>query len=475
LPVDFAAANSLPAHLDATLLNSADMQLFVKAAIHETLFYPEYSGEVTPSLAELAEFEGADALRVNLRRGVKFHDGSELTSADVKYTFDRIFDPDVGSVFAGDLAAVDAVEVVDDYTIVFALKESSVPILLRLSEVPIIPEGSGDQQRRQPVGAGPFVFREWEEGVSLTVDRFPDYYQQGSPRVEALTMVPRADATAALAGLETAELDVMALMAWTDAQAVQQAVPDAQMLVSRGGFQEIAFNTQRPPFDDVRVRRAFALAVDRSALASALRGPDAPVLDTFYVPADHPLFPEGVAAVEFDPARGAALFREAGLDEGAELTCLVPDLPAYRPAAPILQDGLARAGIRLQAPITPTADWVEKVFTNRDYDATLWGDAALPDPSARINKYYLSGSPSNFTQYASDELDVLLREAETTADTGDRRALFGEIARHLNEEVPGFPFVEIVQNTAVQPWIGGFDTRPGLRWSWPAVTNSAAN
>jgi peptide/nickel transport system substrate-binding protein len=460
---------SIPQHLDATLLNNADMQGYVKAALHEPLFYSTDEGEAPPALAEAYEFVGDLTLRVQLRPGVKFHNGAEFKAADVKYTFDRILDPDVGSVLLSELEALKGVEVIDDLNVEFKLNQPYVPFPLVLSQIPIIPDGSGDQQKQDPVGAGPFRFKEWEEGVSITVERFEDYYLEDKPRIAGVRMVARSDNTAMRAGFEAGDLDVIALFAFTDVEPIRRAVPDATVLeYGQWSFIDVAFNSKRPPFEDVRVRRAFSLAVDKDALGLAMYGPNAAKLASFYVPDTHPLHPEGVGVYEHDPEAAFDLFREAGFEEGAELTILVPDLPTFRPSAPILQDGLAQAGISLKTPITPTGDWVDKVFTNRDYDATIWGSPGPPDPGLLITKYFRSGSASNFMQYANEELDELLAQAFATSDVADRRELYGRVVEHLQENVPSFPVVQPTGTVAFRG-LDGLTTRPGLQWTWSEV------
>lgn len=469
--VTFGSIWGVAPHLDASLLTTIDMISSVNSALHEPLLYLTQEAELAPAIAAQHVFDGPEKLRFRLRDDVVFHDGTRLTAADVKYTYERILAPDTASAFRSELSAIEAVNIPDDVTVVFDLARPDAALPFLTSLVPIIPEGSGESQQQSPIGAGPFAFQEWEEDVFLQCVRFEQYYRDGVPRIQGIRILPRPDSTAMRAGFQSGELDVVAGFAWTDVQALQAAVPDAVVMQRRDfGFIEVAMNTTRAPYDDVRVRQAVGLAVDRDQIAKAMFGPDAVAMNS-YIPQES-VYNPGVDPVRPDPESAANLFREAGLPEGSELEIVVPDLPQFRPTAPILQDGLRKAGIELGAPIISTADWVDKVFSKQDYEMTIQGTATPPDPAVLINPFYTSDGGSNITGYQSERLDQLLEDARGVVDDEQqRRALYREAHDVLVEDVPGFPITQPVISWAHQPWIDAFALRPNVLMDWLPVTN----
>ncbi|WP_156222747.1 ABC transporter substrate-binding protein [Pseudactinotalea suaedae] len=447
-----------PANLDTGMQNTFANLSTVGSACHAYLLYLGADGSLEGDLATGFESESDTRIRFDLREGVTFHNGRAMTAQDVVDSFERLMNPDGGSPYAALLSPIETIEVVDDLTVAFTLNRPYAPLTALCSQIPIIPIETADQQATAPVGAGPFQFSAWETDNYMAFTRFEDYYNQDYPKVEEIRFLPRADATALRSGFQAAETNAIAGFAWPEMEALG-ALPGATVGTSYiNGFNFISFNCRVAPFDDVRVRKAFSLALDRELMAQAENGPDASPAHVL-IAATSPYFPADLQA-PFDPTEARALLAEAGIPEGFEVEALIPDLPLLRPLEPVWQSLMADVGITLTTRLLPPADYVARVFTNFDFSLGIAGDSSAPDPALFLDRYLMTEGANNHMGYSNTELDALLSEASATFDEAARADLYRQAMEIVVEEAPIMPFIQIPVNTAAYEDAAGFTVRP---------------
>lgn len=258
----------------------ADARIRITPLIYQGLFYEGASGPL-PLLA--TGYEVSDdglTYTFNLRDGVTFHTGQDMTAADVKYSYDYIRDPENGSPGAGDYTTVDSIEAVDDRTVVFNLNQpnASLPITLGNKYGAVVPEGYFDEEgaraalNRESVGTGPFKLAEYETNSFLELTRFEDYWQEDLPYLDGVTFLFMPNNAALLVALRNQRIDFARLGRPQDAEQLKgidhlniQSWPSL-------GQKPLDLDSEYGPLEDVRVRQAIALAVDKEEILQAALG-----------------------------------------------------------------------------------------------------------------------------------------------------------------------------------------------------------
>ena len=274
--------------------------------------------EVVPDLAE--SWTPTDAARVwtfKLRPGVKFHSGRELTADDVVATFTTLLDPKTASPYRGEVGPIDRVEAVDKHTVRFLMKApfGVLPAMLAVPNARIVArEGLGDLKAlaSREFGTGPFKLKDFVAGDRLVVERFGEYFRKGQPYLDGVTLRVFPDPTTELAAFKSKEVDLISGLT-PDLFSQVATLPGAEGLAVAGGtFAAVTLPSDKPPFNDNRVREALKLCVDRTLMLAAIHngqgevGSDHPVSTAY--PDYSPLPPRPP-----DIARARTLLKEAGL------------------------------------------------------------------------------------------------------------------------------------------------------------------
>jgi peptide/nickel transport system substrate-binding protein len=409
----------------------------------------------------------------NLRRGVKWHDGRDFTSADVAFTLKEVWQklhPFGRAAFAN----VKEVLTPDAHTVVLKLS-APAPYLLNYSNTygaQILPrhvyEGKDiltNPANSAPIGTGPFVFKEWVKGSHVRLARNPDYWgrdAQGKalPYLDGIVFRFIPDAAARSVALQSGSLDVAlgssipvtSLGNFKDAQRWRINLDDGRYLSTIFLTQ---FNVRRPHFKDVRVRRAFAHAIDRNALLKVVylgygkpaTGP-VPSSVVQYYTADTPQYP-------FDLKKAAALLDEAGFKPGADGKRLKVSLDFDgndSRSAEFIKQSLARVGVEVNLRSGDTATYLRRIFTEQDYDLMISSLHRLPDPTLGVQRLHWSknivkGAPwTNGSGYSNPELDRVMEAAAIEADPKKRTQLIHEWQRIVQRDVP---LIELIEPTWV--------------------------
>jgi peptide/nickel transport system substrate-binding protein len=401
---------------------------------------------VVPRLAESIEHPDPLTYVAKVRRGVRFHDGHELTADDVAFTFGQFLDPAFVSPRKGGYRELASVTATDPYTVVFTLKQpfASFPINLIM---PIVEKGAGPALRDHPIGTGPYRFVRYAVDDRIELVANTDYWG-GAPRNSGLVLKIVPDDVMRGLELKKGTLDVVVNDLAPDIVFQLRDDPSLQVVQAPGvDYQYIGLNVQDAHLKDVRVRQALAYAIDRDAIVEYLRRGLA-------VPADGMLPPLSWAAAsdvpEFghDPDKAKALLDEAGYPDPDgdgpaarfTLTLKVSNIEFNRLQSSVIQQDLRAVGIDLDVRTFEFATLYADVLSGNFQMFTLqWTAGSLADPDILRRVFHSQQVPPNgFNRghYSNPRVDALLDAASRTEDVDRRLELYGEVQRLVAADVP---------------------------------------
>ncbi|TWT02682.1 ABC transporter substrate-binding protein [Reyranella sp. CPCC 100927] len=411
----------------------------------ETLVSLDDNGKPKPSLAlSWSSSEDFRTWTFKLRPDVKFHDGTPFNAQAVKWNLERQKDPKNNCRCAFYISNIVSIDAKDDLTVVYTLKDPAVnfPALLTRPDQnqtvhsPTAIQAKGDDYNRNPVGTGPFVLKSWTAGDRLVVERNPNYWDKARPYLDRVVLRPLPDAQSRFASLKSGETDVV----WADeaeADNIMRARNDKtlQVLTYAGSGAAVnAINTKVPPLDDVRVRRALVMALDRKKMSQALtnglaRPASNPYGDGSWVKCkDDGALPE-------DPKKAAELIKEYGKPVAFKM--LFTATPRGRAAAQVYQQLWKQVGAEMEIEMVDQSTFPPRAF-QRKFDVIGWRIVDFPDPDVQMFANFHTGSPVALANYSNPELDKLLQRARVTPDEAKRTEDYCAISRIINQEAIWF-------------------------------------
>lgn len=371
-----------------------------------------------------------------LRRGVRFHNGQEMTADDVVATFQRLVDPEVASPARGALSFLqkENVEKVDRYTVRFRLDRpvGDFPYYTQVYQAVILPAGYDGDFASNPVGTGPFRLVEYRPQERAVLERNPDYWDAPRPYLDGVHIGLYQEATPQVVAMQAGEVDVILAPPYQEAQPLFSD-PAVQILsASSGTHRQLTMRVDQRPFNDRRVREAVALCFDRPALLQGLFGGMGDLGN------DHPISPvypehRPLPQRSQDYARARRLLAEAGYPNGFEIdlyTAQYLELPRF---AVFAQQMLQPAGIRARLHVEPLNLYYSH-WTDVPFGLTDW--ASRPTATEILSLAFRCDAEWNAPHWCHPEFDRLVVELQGESDPERRGELATEIARILNHEVP---------------------------------------
>ena len=407
---------------------------------------------VWPELAESFEQLDDVTYEARLRKGVKFHDGSEMTAEDVKYTFDRLTKEGAmggqTSPRQSLLGPLVETSVVDEYTIRFKLANAwpVFPRMLPFQEVvskAFVEEVGTEGLATQVNGTGPFKLVEWRQGDSIIMERFDGYYggadgiaPVGPAKVDRVIFRIIPESASRVAALLAGEVDLINELPVHAMKRVEDN-PDTKVLKTLGTRSFfILLNTTRAPFDDVRVRKAANHAVDKQLIIDR-------ILNGLAVPINGILSPQSfghnpsLPAYDHDPEKAMQLLADAGHPDGIDVV-LDAETP-FKDIAEAIAASMASGGIRAKVQLWERnalrASWDPKKPKERDMYFSSWGSGAL-DPAGIFVPVLRSDARGNRSGYLNAEVDRLLDAANGEADQEKRSQMYRDAQVIVNDEAP---------------------------------------
>ena len=368
----------------------------------------------------------------NLREGVKFHNGEALTAEDVVFSFDRIRGPDSGYAYPSQVADIAAVTAIDDLTVEFKLSQPTGPfeIYMAFPGSSIVPKDlveSGWDLNAKPVGSGPFKFISYEPRSAIKFERNADYYETGKPHFDGMVYRIVSDPTALSNGMKSGEIHFSNEVPPKDWEAIvsKEGMVNAALEGSR--YYWLIPNWETPPLDNVKVRQAIAIALNRAAIVKgAFYGQATPLLGGVI-----PKWNWGYADIEFFKPQGdieaaKKLLAEASIEPGIEITLnMVSSWPPMMSMAPIIQANLSQIGFKATIETMEVPRYWDEVWGPSNFDITvMYWLSPLADPDDFVTNTYFSTSGVNVHKGGSKEMDDLLLAAKSAVTIEERKDLY---------------------------------------------------
>ncbi|MCG7360972.1 ABC transporter substrate-binding protein [Roseomonas sp. ACRSG] len=450
--------------------NSGTAAATMKLLMYRGLTSYADDGSLRGELAESWARDGDKAWVFKLR-DAKFQNGEKVTSADVKWTIEQVADAKSTAFFRNEMQKVEAVETPDDRTVRIVTKVPVVtlPNMMASYHLPIIYRAS---DRREPVGAGPFILKGQERGTSLDFEANPNFYKPGLPRLKGIRVVAYQDENLRVSALQSGDLDLIEYVPWQAMDAIT-ANPALSLDAVDGAFMFLVFNGAKAPFNDPRARKGVAHAIRREdVVKAAFFGRGSGLFQLPIAESSAYYNPEYKNAWKYDPDLAKKLLTESGALNSPVTMLSTAQYGMHKDTAEVVQSQLAAIGMKVQLNLP---DWATRVaIGNRgQYDFAMMGTAAdSNDPDGIANFIDGSLSPSYVRSYGlkTERITELLAAGRAEFDEAKRRAIYKEMEGIAIEEAPIVGLTWRSQGYAMKKGVTGFKNLPGALTFYSGLT-----
>ena len=432
----------------------------VNTQIFDTLVTvdPE-TNEVVPQIAESWEQTDDQTYVFKIREGIKFHDGSDLTAEDVKFSLDRARNSAAVSYIVN---FIEEVTVDDDHTVTVKTTAPYAPTLRNLA-IPfaaIVPKAvvEADENAfiQNPVGSGPYKFVEWNHGDHVTLKAFDDYYA-GKPETENLIMKVIPETSQRTIALETGEVDLAYDLAVNDIPKVNSDDKLTVYEIPSLTCWYVSMNMNKKPFDNPKVREAMSMAIDRQTIIDTINAGSGQTADAIIAPAVFGYYSTGVK--EYNPTKAKELLAEAGYPNGFSTTLWVNDNQSRIEMCQAMQAMLLEVGVQCNLEVLEFGSFISRT-TAGDHDLAYFG-WTTSSGDADYSYYSLEhstqqGAAGNRSFLADQDVDKLIEEARSNTNEEERKELYKELAIKLDEINNNIPVYYSSINVGANKKVEGF-------------------
>ncbi|GGH09162.1 ABC transporter substrate-binding protein [Alsobacter metallidurans] len=426
-----AAIDASPAGLDPHIITAFASFMVVNGTIYEGLTAIDKDLRVGPGLAESwTVAPDGKTYNFKLRSGVTFHNGAPMEAADVAASLKRVMAKEIASPLASRLAAVDSVTAPDATTVELKLKEPAAPLLTSLATLAIVPrsfEADKDGLQKQPVGTGPFKFREWQPNGFIALSKNDAYWRKDLPKLDGVKFNIVPESATRQVGVSSGQY---AMLPNIDAATALQLKGKPGVKLSETlelAYTLIGFNVAKPPFDNAKVREAVNTALNRDEIIQAALfgagvpgGPLSPALKDWATDVKQ------FSCYKHDPAKAKQLLKESGVAQPISVTMTVLPRQDIKDIAQVVQQQLGNVGIKVELKTPELGQFIQD-WRNGAFDLFASTNAGSPDPDDYFFRTFRTGGSTNVFKYTNPELDALLDKARANTDPASRKADYAKV------------------------------------------------
>jgi peptide/nickel transport system substrate-binding protein len=394
-----------------------------------------------------------------LRDGVTWHDGSPFTADDVKYTFERILDAETGSFLVPTIGEEATVEVVDPLTVKVNLPAVNASYPDLMTGVSIVKKDSGEGNRDQPIGTGPFKFENWSPNEETVYVRNDSYYDPTRPLLDSITFRPIPDPQVAVTNLTAGSVNLVSNQLIVPQTAQSLEGQEGVQLVVVDPSTQLAYANiviKEGPLADKRVRQGLAHCLDLNAVKELVYAGTGTPTNNFMAPLTWAYIE--LPNYEFDPEKAKSLFAEAGYPDGFDTTIdAIEGYPDLIAIGSIWQDGLKQAGVNAVPTTYEINTWLDR-WLHSDFQISLNFDINGPDPQRMFTADYLQHIERG--EWADEDLINRVKEdaaaAIATVDQEERKKIYADLQTYLHDELPVIPIYHPAMIAAASTNLEGF-------------------
>jgi len=459
----YLEASTMDPHLSGS---KVDRQIYHN--IYEPLIVLDVNLGLKPGLAESWQQPDPKTLVMKLRRGVKFHDGTDWNAEAAKLNFDRM-KTEPKSVRKGEVASIESVDILDPYTIKINLRRPDAALLATLTDragmmvSPKVIQERGPELERNAKGAGtgPFEFVEWVKDDHLLIKRNEAYWNtQGGPYLDRVRYRPIPDDTVKLQSLQSNEIDVIDYVQPRDVAAVKADKNVVVLDVPSLAAFAYQLNMTRPPFNVKALRQAVAYALDTQQIVKG-------VWLNVGVPANGPVSPASwaydrtIPPIKRDLAKAKAKLAEGGKPGGFPFTITTANIPINIQEAEVMQAQLAEAGMTVKIKLVDAATQLSD-GNSKNFDMISYQWSGRPDPDGNTYQFFKTtpGISLNWSGISNPQIDALLDKTREVSSQAERKKLFSELTKILQDELPMVYIVHPIEPKAFSLRVQGYEPVP---------------
>lgn len=459
-----------PPHLDPHV-DAGGASSLVKGTIYSLLVRLNHKMEIVPDLAESWERPDDLTFIFHLRRNVKWHDGTDFTSSDVKASIERILNPKTGAWARGDLRNVQKVETPDPHTAKFILSRPDAALLPTLAfcnsliaKKDLIERGA--DLKNQVVGTGPFKLIERQPGIKISLTRNEHYYLPSRIYLDGITFLPYPDETSRTWALRTGSVDIIDYVPWKEMRAIEADKKLALHSDKEGAHMYLLFGVDKPPLNNYKVRQAINYAIDRQAVLDTIFFGRGRVLGGLPVPQWMYIYsPDRQNVYNLNLEKAKQLLAEAGYPNGFKITLMATSTYAmHKNTGEVVQASLRKIGIDVQLE---TPEWATVIARRNkgEFEMCVNGTGVdTADPSYFLDQYYHSQGPyTRACRFSDKQVDEALEKGRSTYDIEMRKKIYRAIEPRLLELCPYAWICTREQAEATQAYVQNYVKVPGAR------------
>src|SRR5438128_6132566 len=425
-----------PENLDPTM-NLSSIRATVGVSIFDSLVGRDADQRIVPQLAESWKLLDDNTWQLRLRRGVIFHDGEPFNAEAVRFTFQRVLDPEQRSPNRATIAEIIRVDIVDDLTVNLVTRQPYAPLINRLLDFPMLPpkytaEKGNQGMALRPVGTGPFRFVELIKDDRLVVEAF-DRHWRGTPRVRRIIYKPIPEPFTRAAALRNNEVDLITTVPPSLARELERVGGIRVQRVPSTWIIYLGLNALKKPLSDVRVRQALNYATDVDAIIRNVLDGNGRRLEGPYTPNVFG-YDASVKGYRPDPARARRLLAEAGYPDGLDVILASPAgrYQGDKEVAEAPGGQWQKAGFRPKVQVAEWGAYFKRYLGKQFQDAYLLGlGGPMQDPDELYN---LVSSKGRGLYYKNEKVDELFDLGRSTLDPARRRRIYAELAKTMIDD-----------------------------------------